>query len=550
MSGLGRRAPILLLALALAASAALLLVLDSRLTFFQDSWAFLMHRQDSSLDAFLAPHNEHIVVIPVALQKLLLALFGMGSAMPEFVLLTATLLITAVLLFVYVRRRLGDWPALFAAALVLFLGPASQVLLWSFEIALVGSTMTGVAVLLALEREDRRGDLAACLLLVVSIGFSSLGLAFAVGAGVDVLQQWRRRGPARLYVPAVPLALYGAWYLGWGSEAQSNFALANLPRVPVFVAEGLGASLAAVTGLSAITDSVDQRPWEGVALLIALLALLGWWMWTRGRGIPPRFWPVAAATATFWVLGALNQGAGREAEASRYMHVGGVLILMMAADLLRGTRFASRALFAGGVLVLAICAINLRPLDDGYDHFRHEAVLTRADLGAMEIAEGTITPYFSLLPEVAGTPSLIDVNALEYFAAKRKYGSPAYTPAELANAPEAGRRQADIVLALALPLATVTAEDGTLPSRRGCTTVPPGSQRPVPLGPGVTRLGVAPGPPAAFALRRFARESFPIPTAGTPGGGVTELKIPADRSTRPWQLRVEAEQPVLVCPPG
>lgn len=548
MSGLARRAPLLLFGLALIASSALLLVLDSDLTFFQDSWAFLMHRQGSSLDDFLAPHNEHIVVIPVILQKLLLEVFGMGSSMPEFVLLTLTLVVTAVLLFVYVRRRLGDWPALFAATLVLFLGPASQVLLWPFEIALVGSTMTGVAMLLALEREDRAGDLVACLLLVLSIGFSSLGLAFAVGAGVDVLQRRRSRGLGRLFVPAAPVALYGIWYLGWGNEAQSNFALASLPHVPTYVAEGLAASLAALTGLSALTDSVDQRPWAGLALLALLLVLLGWWLWTRRPGIPARFWPAAASATTFWVLGALNQGAGREAEASRYLHFGAVLVLMMAADLLKGARFGRWTLAAAAAIVVAICAVNLRPLHEGHDYFREQTVLTRADLAAMEIAERTISPYFSLLPEVAGTPSLIDVSALEYFPVEHAHGSPAYTPAELAAAPEAGRVQADVVLSQALPLSTEVEAGAVLRPLRRCVTVVPGSPRLVPVGPGLTRIGVAPGPRAEFSLRRFARRGFPVPTPGAPGGSVTKLRVPADRSDRPWLLRVEASQPVLVCP--
>jgi len=547
-----RRAPLLLLGLALAGSAVLLLLLDRNLTFFQDSWAFLMHRQGNALDDFLKPHNEHIVVIPVALQKLLLAIFGMSSSMPEFVLLTVTLLITAVLLFVYVRRRLGDWVALFAAVLVLFLGPAAQVLLWPFEIALVGSTMTGLAMLLALEREDRVGDLLACLMLVLAIGFSSLGLAFAVGAAVDVLQRRRTLGLRRLYVPAVPLVLYAAWYLGWGHEAESSFSLGNVVHSPVFLIEGLGASLAALTGLSALTDSVDKRPWAGMALLAILGALLIWWLWTRRPGISDRFWPVAATAATFWLLGGFNRGAGREAEASRYMHIGAILLLMMAADLLAGSRLrgkrAAQAVLVGAALVIAISALNLKPLDDGYDSFRDETVLTRADLGAMQIAERTIPPTFSLTEEIAGTPSLIDVNATEYFPAEEDHGSPAYTPEELASAPAAGRKQADIVLAQALPLSTAVAEDAALPP-----AILPGCERAgaaveeVRLRPGLIQIGVPPGPEAGFSLRRFATGEFPVVTAGAPGNSVTTLKVPRDTAPQPWYLHVDAPQGAFVC---
>lgn len=544
------RAPLLLLGVALVAAATVLLSFASELTFFQDTWAFLMHRQGFSAGDFLEPHNEHIVVVPIALQKLQLAIFGMGSATPEYVLLTAMLLVTAVLLFVYVRRRLGDWPALYAAVIVLFLGPAWQVLLWPFEISLLGSTMTGLAMLLALEREDRRGDIGACVLLALSIGFSSLGVAFAAGAAVDVLQRRRSLGLARLYVPAVPLALYGAWYLGYGRDAESSLSFSNVVHSPVFVAEGLAASLAAVTGISALTDSVEQRPWEGGIVLGLLAVLLAWWLWTRRPQLHARLWPVVAITASFWFLGGFNRGAGREAEASRYLHVGAILVLLIAAELLRGHRFGNRVLLAGAVLVAAIVALNLQPLEDGRDFFRDEAVLTRADLGAMEIAERTIQPYFALGPEIAGTPSLIDVNAAEYFEAIDDHGSPAYTPAELAQAPELGRRQADIVLSQALPLSTVTELGASLDTRAGCVILAAGAPpRPLSLPPGVTRIEVGPGPPAAFSLRRFSRGEFPVPTEGAPGNSVTELTIPRDGADRPWQLRVESERGALVCPP-
>lgn len=183
---LKQHAVLVLLGLALVASAVLLLSLSSGLTFFLDTWDFLMNRRGFTATAYFEPHNEHIVVIPVAIEQLLLRLFGMTSARPEYVVLTALLLVTAVLVFVYVRRRAGPWPALMAAVLLLFLGPAWQVLLWPSSLVFVGSMLFGVAMLLALDRGDRRSDIAACGFLALSIAFFSLGLAFAVGAAVDV----------------------------------------------------------------------------------------------------------------------------------------------------------------------------------------------------------------------------------------------------------------------------------------------------------------------------------------------------------------------------
>ena len=58
------------------------------------------------------PHNEHIVVAPVLIYKALLALFGMDSPRPFQVASIATFLASAALLFVWLRRRAGEWSAL------------------------------------------------------------------------------------------------------------------------------------------------------------------------------------------------------------------------------------------------------------------------------------------------------------------------------------------------------------------------------------------------------------------------------------------------------
>jgi hypothetical protein len=51
---------------------------------------------------------------------------------------------------------------------------------------------------------------------------------------------------------------------------------------------------------------------------------------------------------------------------------------------------------------------------------------------------------------------------------------------------------------------------------------------------------------ATLSLRRFATASFPI-VVGTLEGAA-RLAIPTDRSTRPWQLQVDANGPVTLCP--
>lgn len=542
-----RNVPIVLLGVALLAAAALLFALVHGLTFFQDTWEFLINRRDLTADALLKPHNEHIVVIPVALQLFYLHVFGMSSAAPEYALLIVSLLITAVLLFVYVRRRIGPWAALFAAVLLLFLGPAWQDILWPFELGFVGSVLFGLAMLLALDRDDRKGDVAACVFLAIAAGFSSLGLSFMAAAAVDVLQRRRERGLGRAYVVAVPVALFALWFLGWGHEAESHVTLRNVLSSPPFVLEGLAASVESVLGLSdAPLEGIATVGW-GQPLLVALIALVIYGQWRR-PGFSAGFWVVAAATATNWFLAAFNYIPGREPTTGRYMYAGGVFVLLLAAELLRGVRIGGRALLVAGAVTLAAAASNLVPLKDGADWLENQTVLTKADLAAIEIARRTVDPNFALTPEIAGTPSLIDIQAGKYLEAEDEHGSPAYTAAELVSAPAVGRRQADIVLSQALPISTVTYVGAEPDPQGNCTTVSGGPEAPeVRLSPGETRVEVAPGGHASFSLRRFATGEFPVPTEGSPGASTTLLRIPRDTAPQPWYLKVEADQEATVC---
>jgi hypothetical protein len=166
------------------ASGALLLYWGSKLTFLLDDWEFLLYRRGFNAHAILDPHGEHISVAPVLIYKALLATVGMGSAFPFRVVSTAVFLLSCVLLFVFLQRRVGQWPAIAATAVVLFLGAGWEDLLWAFQVGYFGSMAAGLGALLALERDERGGDALACGLLAVSILFSSLGLPFLIGVAV------------------------------------------------------------------------------------------------------------------------------------------------------------------------------------------------------------------------------------------------------------------------------------------------------------------------------------------------------------------------------
>jgi hypothetical protein len=544
-----RNAPLVLLGAALLASAAMLLVLTRELTFFQDTWEFLMNRRDLTVDNLLRPHNEHIVLIPVTIELFFLHVFGMGSALPEYLLLIAMVLVAAVLLFVYARRRVGDWLALMATALLLFVGPAWSDLLWPFELAFVGSVLFGIAMLVALDRKDRAGDVLACVFLAIASGFSSLGIAFMAAAAVHLLVHRRERGWRRAWFVAIPVVLFGLWYLGWGHEAESHLSLRNVLDSPRFVFEGMAVSLESLLGLS---KAPIQGPPEtiigwGEPLLVAAIALVVLQQ-LRRPGFSPGFWVVLAGVAANWFLTAFNYVPGREPSTGRYMYAAGAFTLLLAAELLRGVRFSPRALAIMGVVTVAAVASNLHFFKDGSDWLKNQSVLTKADLAGIDIARSHVAPEFELAPQIAGTPSLIDVFAGPYLEAEEDFDTPAYTPQELTDAPEPGRRQADLVISQALPLRTATSPGVEAPGKACALAGGPEAPEDTSLAPGVTKILAEPGPPVTISLARFAEPGeYAVKTAGAPGDSTTLLTIPRDGSRAPWRVRIQSQQPVYVC---
>jgi hypothetical protein len=202
-------------------------------------------------------------------------------------------------------------------------------------------------------------------------------------------------------------------------------------------------------------------------------------------------------------------------------------------------------------VVAAAVAANLVPLREGQKFLEDQTVLTRADTGAIEIAKRAVAPEFLLIPEVAGTGALVNVDAGDYLEAVSEYGSPAYSPQELELAPEAGRAQADVALAKALPIALAVSHRLKTTAGAGakrCTELPEGGT--VTLRPGLTTIRVAPGPSASLALRRFAENGYPVRLGTVPGGSDNLLAIPPDGAKRPWRLQVQSSRRSRVCEAG
>jgi hypothetical protein len=537
-----RRVALVGLGIATIASAIWLLSLDSQLTFIADDWELLVKREGWGTEYFFDPYHENIVVGPAILYKLLLTVFGMGSALPFYCVSIGLFLTSAVLLFFLLRRRVGELPALVGAVLVLFLGAAFEDLFWAFQMGYFGSMVAGLGMLLALDREDQRGDAIACALLAVSLAFSSLGLTFVAGAAAEILTGRSPRAK-RAFIALIPFALYVLWWAGWGHSAESNFSAANIANLPEFVYNAAAAGIVSLLGLATGDGSEPDQPhliW-GQLLLVPLLTAIGWRIY-RERTLPRGLAIVLALGVFFWVSAALVQNADRLPTSSRYQYGSAIFLLLIAAETLRGLRIPRPAIgIAAAVAAFALTGGIPLAEREHEERWQPTGEYLRSTLAAVDIAGASADPGY----RIAFAPTPVATTA-RYLDARADYGTPAYTEAELEGRSEEEKGGADLTLAQALSLALAEPAPGARPVACEPLQASPDGATGATLLRGGFTLANETGADVEVMLSRFAA-GFPVSLGPLPAGVKTELQIPADRSERPWNLGLRGAGPVRLC---
>jgi hypothetical protein len=544
----------LILALAMGLSAFLILFETRSNIFFGDEFS-VFEKFGSGIGAhsILEPHNGHLIA-PAHL--IYAAVFS--AAGPDYTILRVisvlVFLACCLLFFVLVKRRVGAILALAPTIVLLFLGSSWATLLLPFVIlTTVLSVAFGLGALLALERDDGKGDLAACVLTTLAVVSFSAGLAFLVGVAVAVLLRRDRRD--RLWIFLVPLLIYAAWRL-WALQFPNNPVHAmNVLLIPAFSAQSLATVASAVTGLSfnfaahgsrpGVPPPPGLSPWGQV---IALVAVLGIAVRLWRGGVPRSLWVALATVLTYWAALALGFGLARTPYEARYLFAGAVLLLLVAAEAVRGLRLPRVAVVAIIVVTTVSVFTNIRQLHDAEQSLRGFAAAARADLGAIELARGFIPEDFNL----AATPQLRDtlgghlpVSATSYLAAVDRFGSYAFSPDELLDQSPQIRADADRVLASAerLSLQPATGRLGA----NNCTDLlsgGPTSPAVRQLRPGHIRLEA--NESAEVYLGRFAPD-YPVALGTlTPRSPVT-LAVPRDAHPRPWRIAISSAAPVKLC---
>jgi hypothetical protein len=500
--------------------------------------ALIHYASPFSPEYLLAPFNGHLALGGRFVYETVFATLGAHYTL--FVVINALGICAAAgLLFVFARRRIGDVAALAPALLVLFFGIAREQFLWPLDFNSSWALATGLAAILCLLREDRRADLAGCLLLTVSAAMIEVGIAFIVGATLLIaLDRDRLR---RAWIVAVPVVLYAAWWVWSARFDQGETELANIVDAPRTAFDSIAVSLGALTGTNTPipasfgTDLTTLGKVLAVAGLVVLVARI-----VRG-GAPRTLWVWLVVGGTYWTLLAI---AARGGQSTRYLLVSAVLVLLIAVDCF--PRPLSNRV--GAVLVaLALLPLpaNIDAMMIGKDEnvLRTDIAKTRAEFAAVELAGERVDPAYV----VSADPRVVDLGGGLYLGipagaildAAKQNGSIAYSLDELQQQPEEIREIADAALVGAIP---VELEPSHTPgAAQTCRTTKPEGKSPavVPLSTGFNLVRVSGPGTALIGVRRFATAGPGVPIARFRPGGWAALKLPQDGG-KDWQLVTQA----------
>jgi len=501
------------------------------------------------IEYFLAPHNSHFVLVGKLIYRALLELFG-ADYLPFRVLEAGTILLCVGLFFILARRRVGPLAALVPSVLLLFFGYAYETLLWPFNMHTTLALAFGLMAILALERDDRTGDRLCCALLILATATVELGLAFAVGVAVAVLQRpdrWRRS-----WIFLAPIALYAVWWLWARQFEQSETELANVHLIPIDFVNSLAAIMGSLFGVNptglGVVPQLTEVTAAGTVLAAVWLGLMAWRV-SRGR-VPTTFWVFTAVVLTYWLTIAMG---GRPPDSSRYMFVGAVLVLLITADALRGARIPAPALIAAACVAALAIGPNVDKFYDGRQLFVNDATASGVEYAMLELERDQVEPGYApgadpVVVEQGGGVGA-PLPAGEYFRASAEFGSLAYSLDEVRAATLQMRQVADMTLIQALGIGLAPSPPPADPS--ACPSAmdgAPGAPVYFDLPPGGILIGSRAKQPVSVSLSRFSLGGSGLELGTLAPGQWATLALPADAAPDRWRAIVNG--PVYRCPAG
>lgn len=317
-------------------SGLLMLWLTRRYDFFADEWTYILYARNWTLGQYFVPHNEHWATIPAVTYRVLLLTFGARTYQPYMAVLAIWNLLTAVFLFLIIKRRSGPVPGLAAAAMYLVLGRGWENLIWADQIGFVGSAALGLLAILLLTAPNlpRWRGWAGSAALMAALMTQGPALFFLSWLIVELVLD-RNLRPRLLYL-LLPVVAYLVWFAIIGhttvTSTQSPLAVSTWEALLPYVATGIGGSAAGLVGLG-----VTAAPVAGI-VFVGLVGLA----WGRRR---PAWGIIGAAfglLAEFVIIGLVRSRYGNaDAAAPRYVGIASIFLLVILADAVSRVRWRS-----------------------------------------------------------------------------------------------------------------------------------------------------------------------------------------------------------------
>lgn len=339
----------------LALTFAALMYLARGTTFLYDDWVFWVGADRWSPGYLLDAYNGQPSLVPKVVWNLTTAVFGGSDYLPFRV--GAYLIHLAFLagVFFVLRPRVGGAVALAGVVPFALMGSGWLTLIMVNTLHYFVLPLMWLAwAIVALDRGTRRGDAVACVLLVLSAFTSSSGVAPVAAAFAYPL--WDRPQWRRLWVPAVPTALFLLWYALERPKQVGQTTAGDVARIPEYVIDGPADGLARYTGLGG-QFTVPLA----VALVLLLIVRIA-----QGTLRDRATAAFAFGGITFWAFLSLGRGPETRVGTGQYLYANatyaGVTLVLALTGLvaLRERRVGVIAL----VLAVAFALPNLNMLVD------------------------------------------------------------------------------------------------------------------------------------------------------------------------------------------
>jgi hypothetical protein len=479
-------------------------------TFHFDEWAWVLRRNDFSIDALLGDHNGHLSIIPATIYIAMFNIVGLSTYGVYMLLGYAVHVMVSIALAIVIRDRFGVGSGISVGLMFLFLGTISQNTLWPFQIGFMSSVLGYLVIRITLDREVSRRALFVFLGLLLSLGSSGVGIPVFAAVTVELLiRGWRGR---RLLCVGIPFVLYSVWYLAF-SESDTNLDFWNL--IPKYSRDSAAAALAGIFGYTLDWGLLTL----GIALGLLILAIV------KRRGASPATIGALLYVFIFWALTCLSRAQFWDVGAGRYIYAVLPPILVVFAEVTR--RFSHRAM-TSLFLVAAVLSIW-----GTWDRMNAEAYFYRswgqsvaAELLALELhRESAPDNYF---PDTVRAP---DIYASSYFAATSKFGSsPSATVDELPSLLKDARAGFDRV---SLELGDVSVSEYLQPTTPCNPTQPQNGRERIKLSAGENLIR-AEGSDITVGFRRFANRRLDVFHTVIRKDSTVKIDVRPDSLTRQW----------------